>query len=62
MEFYLTHIYLSNDKVQHITLEVCYTDEYEEELENGETREVLKLHPYLAPYKVAILPLNKKDY
>lgn len=31
-----------------------------EELENGETREVMKLSPYLAPYKVAILPLNKK--
>ena len=34
---------------------------YEEEtLENGDTREVLHLHPYLAPYKVAILPLMKK--
>ena len=30
-----------------------------EELEN-DTREVLKLHPALAPYKVCILPLNKK--
>lgn len=34
---------------------------YEEEtLENGETREVMHLHPALAPYKVAVLPLNKK--
>lgn len=32
----------------------------EEELENGETRIVLKLHPTLAPYKAAILPLQKK--
>ena len=32
----------------------------EEELENGDTREVMKLHPYLAPMKVAVLPLNKK--
>ncbi|HHW69203.1 MAG TPA: glycine--tRNA ligase [Tenericutes bacterium] len=32
----------------------------EEELENGEIREVLKLHPYLAPYKVSVLPLVKK--
>lgn len=31
-----------------------------EELENGETREVMKFIPYLAPYKVAVLPLNKK--
>ncbi|HEY8365005.1 MAG TPA: glycine--tRNA ligase [Haloplasmataceae bacterium] len=37
------------------------TDSYElEQLENGETREVLHLHPYLAPYKVAVLPLVKK--
>ena len=34
---------------------------YEEEtLEGGETRTVLRLHPALAPYKVAILPLSKK--
>ena len=32
----------------------------EEELENGETREVMKFIPYLAPYKVAVLPLVKK--
>ncbi len=33
----------------------------EEELENGETRTVLRLHPRLAPYKVAVLPLSKKE-
>ncbi len=33
----------------------------EEQLENGSTRTVLKLPPVLAPYKVAILPLVKKD-
>ena len=32
----------------------------EEELENGETREVMRFSPYLAPYKLAVLPLNKK--
>ena len=32
----------------------------EEELENGDTRVVLKLSPVLAPYKVAVLPLIKK--
>ena len=36
-------------------------DAYDEEmLDNNETREVLHLHPYLAPYKVAVLPLAKK--
>lgn len=33
----------------------------EETLENGETRSVLKINPILAPYKIAILPLVKKD-
>lgn len=32
----------------------------EETLGDGETREVLRLHPALAPYKVAVLPLVKK--
>lgn len=31
-----------------------------EPLDNGEVREVMKFHPALAPYKVAVLPLNKK--
>ncbi len=36
-------------------------DAYKKELlEDNTEREVLKLHPYLAPYKVAILPLIKK--
>ena len=29
-------------------------------LENGEEREVMQLHPFIAPYKVAVLPLVKK--
>ena len=32
----------------------------EEEVSEGDTRIVLKLHPFLAPVKVAILPLSKK--
>jgi len=32
----------------------------EETLENGEIREVMKFIPYLAPFKVAVLPLAKK--
>lgn len=31
-----------------------------ETLEDGSTRNVLKLHPALAPYKAAVLPLTKK--
>ncbi len=33
---------------------------YDEEEVRGETRTVLHLHPRLAPYKVAVLPLSKK--
>lgn len=32
----------------------------EETLESGDTRTVLKIHPALAPYKIAVLPLSKK--
>ena len=32
----------------------------EEEIAEEDTRIVLKLHPFLAPYKVAVLPLSKK--
>lgn len=36
-------------------------DSYEEEqLEDGTSRTVMRLHPTLAPYKAAILPLSKK--
>ena len=39
------------------------TNSYEvEELEGGDTREVLHIHPYLAPYKATILPLIKKKH
>ena len=36
-------------------------DAYDEEDVNGEVRNVLKLDHRLAPYKVAVLPLSKKD-
>jgi glycyl-tRNA synthetase len=36
-------------------------DAYDEETVEGETRTVLRLHPRLAPVKVAVLPLVRKD-
>jgi glycyl-tRNA synthetase len=36
-------------------------DAYREERVNDETRTVLRLHHRLAPYKVAVLPLSKKE-
>ncbi len=34
---------------------------YDEDIVNDEPRTVLRLHPRLAPYKVAVLPLSKKE-
>jgi glycyl-tRNA synthetase len=34
---------------------------YDEDEVGGEGRTVLRLHPRLSPYKVAVLPLSKKD-
>ena len=34
---------------------------YDEDVINDETRTVLRLHPRLSPYKVAVLPLSKKQ-
>ncbi len=34
---------------------------YDEDVVNDEPRTVLRLHPRLAPYKVAVLPLSKKE-
>jgi glycyl-tRNA synthetase len=36
-------------------------DAYQEEEVKGETRVVLRLHPAIAPYKVAILPLSRNE-
>jgi glycyl-tRNA synthetase len=36
-------------------------DAYDEDVIDGETRTVLRLHPQLAPVKVAVLPLVRKD-
>ncbi|MFM9173413.1 MAG: glycine--tRNA ligase, partial [Acidimicrobiaceae bacterium] len=34
---------------------------YDEDVVNEEPRSVLRLHPRIAPYQVAVLPLSKKD-
>jgi len=46
--------------VERLLLAVLTSAYDEETLEDGEIREVLHLHPALAPYKVAILPLTNK--
>ncbi len=48
---------LGADRVVLAFLSEAYT---EEKLENGDSRVVMRLHPALAPFKAAILPLSKK--
>lgn len=43
-----------------VTLAFLCDSYEEEEIAEGDTRVVLHLHPALAPYKVAVLPLSKK--
>ena len=43
-----------------VTLAFLCNSYDEEEIAEGDTRIVLHLHPALAPYKVAVLPLSKK--
>lgn len=42
------------------TMMAFLIDAYDEEEVRGETRVVLRFHPRLAPYKVAVLPLSRK--
>ena len=59
-EKYIPYIIESTYGLDRTVLAVLFDAYNEEELEDGTTREVMKLHPYLAPYKVCILPLVKK--
>ena len=60
-EKYIPYIIESTIGVDRAVLAVL-SDAYQEEiLENNEKRIVLKINPYIAPYKVAILPLTKKQ-
>ena len=43
-----------------VTLAFLCNSYFEEKVGEGDVRTVLKLHPALAPYKVAVLPLSKK--
>ena len=59
-EKYIPYVVEPSVGVERLLLAVL-TDAYEEEvLEGGETREVLHLHPALAPVKIAVLPLVNK--
>ena len=61
-ERYVPYVIEPSLGVERLFLTILSDAYTKEELENGEVREVLKIHPFLAPYKVCILPLIKKNH
>ena len=59
-EKYIPYVVEPSVGVERLLLAVLTNAYEEEELEGGETREVLHLHPALAPVKIAVLPLVNK--
>ena len=59
-EKYIPYIIESTYGLDRTFLAVMFASYHEDTLEDGTTREVLSLSPFLAPYKVAVLPLIKK--
>lgn len=55
---YVVETSIGLDRMFLAVLSYAYT---EEELEDGSSRVVMKIPPMLAPYKVAVFPLTKKD-
>ena len=59
-EKYIPYVIEPSVGVESLVLMILCNSYEKELLENGDTREVMKFHPFLAPYKVAVLPLVKK--
>ncbi len=59
-ERYIPYVIEPSVGVERLVLAFLNEALEEESLEDGDTRTVLKIHPTLAPYKVAVLPLIKK--
>lgn len=58
-ERYIPNVIEYSIGADRLTLAVMCEAYDEEKLENGETRVVMHFHPAIAPYKVAVLPLQK---
>jgi glycyl-tRNA synthetase len=61
-EKYLPYVIEPSVGVERLILAFLSNGLAEETLESGDTRQILHIHPTLAPYKAAILPLIKKDH
>lgn len=59
-EKYIPYVIEPSVGVERLVLTTLCNAYENETLPDGTTREVMHFHPYLAPYKVAILPLMKK--
>ena len=59
---YIPYVIEPSLGVERLFLTVLCDAYTKEQLEDGEVREVLKIHPFLAPFKVTILPLIKKNH
>lgn len=59
---YLPYVVEPSVGVERMLLSVLFSAYDEEISEKGDKRVVLRLHPALAPYKVAVLPLIKKNH
>ena len=59
-ESYIPHVVESSVGVGRLFLTILF-DAYHEDIVEGETRVVLKLKPSIAPVKIAVLPLTKKQ-
>lgn len=60
-ESYIPYVIETSIGLDRTVLAVLSGAYREEKLDNGEERTVLKIHPALAPVKLAVLPLVKKD-
>ena len=61
-ERYLPYVIEPSVGVERLVLAFLANGLDEETLETGDTRQIMRIHPALAPYKVAVLPLVKKEH
>ncbi len=61
-EKYIPYVIESTYGLDRLVLAVLFEALIEEELDGGDTRQVLKINPSLAPIKVNVLPLIKKRH
>ena len=59
-EKYIPYIIESTYGLDRAVLAILFNSYCKEILEDNTEREIMKFHPFLAPYKVAVLPLIKK--